>query len=170
MHRVGLTPDQVRLYGLPYAPLKPSEMRANDWMEQMGVEQTEVDALASLRPDLLRQIAEAAIEPFFDATLARRVAQASRAWREIAQQAIDEQMDGDAWTARAERLADIEAELISLMDEVRQDARSIELPELPDPIEPEIDEDDQPEPLCDSRWSFAEQTRALIASRDYEDS
>ena len=34
--------------------------------------------------------------------------------------------------------------------------------------EPEVDEDDQPEPLCDSRWSFAVQTRRLIASKDYE--
>ena len=32
----------------------------------MGVEQTEIDALASLRPDLLRQIARDAIAPFYD--------------------------------------------------------------------------------------------------------
>jgi hypothetical protein len=44
---------------------------------------------------------------------------------------------------------------------------SNDLPLVPIPSEPEIDEDDQPDPLCDSRWSFAEQTRALIESKKY---
>jgi hypothetical protein len=40
-------------------------------------------------------------------------------------------------------------------------------PSVPDPPLSEVDEDDQPEPLCDSRWSFAEQTRAMIESKNY---
>ena len=42
----------------------------------MGVEQTEIDALASLQPDLLREIARDAIAPFYDATLDQRVIEA----------------------------------------------------------------------------------------------
>jgi hypothetical protein len=30
-----------------------------------------------------------------------------------------------------------------------------------------VNEDDQPEALCDSRWSFADQTQALIESKKY---
>jgi hypothetical protein len=32
---------------------------------------------------------------------------------------------------------------------------------------PELD-GEQPEPLCDSRWDFAEQCRRLIASKNYD--
>ena len=63
VHRVALTPDQVREYGLPSTPLKDTEKRADKWRAAMGVEQTEIDALASLRPDLLRDIASAGAGP-----------------------------------------------------------------------------------------------------------
>lgn len=43
------------------------------WRKTWGHEQTEIDALAALRPELLRQIAEDAIRPFYDPTLAQRV-------------------------------------------------------------------------------------------------
>ena len=46
----------------------------------MGREQTEIDALATLRPDALREIAQKAIRPFYDDTLARRVAFAAHQW------------------------------------------------------------------------------------------
>jgi hypothetical protein len=55
VQRVALTPDQVREYGLPSTPLKDTEKRADAWQAAMGVEQTEIDALASLQPDLLRR-------------------------------------------------------------------------------------------------------------------
>ena len=54
VHRVALTPAQVREYGLPSTPLKATEKRADPWRAAMGVEQTEIDALASLGPELLR--------------------------------------------------------------------------------------------------------------------
>jgi hypothetical protein len=57
VHRVALTPDQVREYGLPSTPLKDTEKRASSWQREMQVEQTEIDALASLHPDLLLRIA-----------------------------------------------------------------------------------------------------------------
>ena len=69
VHRVALTPDQVREYGLPSTPLKDTERRADKWTAAMGVEQTEIDALAALQPDVLTQMARDAIAPFFDSTL-----------------------------------------------------------------------------------------------------
>src|SRR2546430_2085737 len=49
----GADPGSVREYGLPSTPLKDTEKRAGSWQREMHVEQTEIDALASLRPDLL---------------------------------------------------------------------------------------------------------------------
>jgi hypothetical protein len=48
---------------------RKKEQRADAWVEAMGTEQTEIDALAELQPDLLRQIAHDAIAPFYDRTL-----------------------------------------------------------------------------------------------------
>jgi hypothetical protein len=59
----------------------------------MGVEQTEIDALAALRPELLEQLAEKAVAPFFDYTLFRRCMRARREWEDACRAAIDAQTD-----------------------------------------------------------------------------
>ncbi len=82
VYRVALTPDQVRQYGLPSTPLKDTERRRGKWLEDMGVRQTEIDALASLQPDLLEEITRAALGQFYDRTLARRVAAYRDEWLE----------------------------------------------------------------------------------------
>ncbi len=46
VYPVALTPDHVRQYNLPSTPLKAKEKRAPAWIAAMGVEQTEIDALA----------------------------------------------------------------------------------------------------------------------------
>jgi hypothetical protein len=81
LHQVALTIDQVRRLNLPSTPLKETEQRADKWKAVFGHEQTEIDALAALQPDTLREIAQDAIRPFFDDTLALRVEQAQRQWR-----------------------------------------------------------------------------------------
>ena len=43
-----------------------------------------------------------------------------------------------------------------------------DLPPIPAVPEPVIDHDQPSEPLCDSRWEFAEQCRRLIASKNYD--
>ena len=60
---VALSVDQVRELGLPSTPLKETERRADRWREAFGVEQTEIDALATLQPRVLRDIAERAFDP-----------------------------------------------------------------------------------------------------------
>ncbi|HYK35308.1 hypothetical protein [Alloacidobacterium sp.] len=64
--RVALTVEQVIEFHLPDSPIKPGEKRARAWRERWGREQVEIDALAALRPDLLDQIARAAVAPYFD--------------------------------------------------------------------------------------------------------
>jgi hypothetical protein len=66
---VALLVEQVRELGLPSTPLKDTEKRADRWKSAFGVEQTEIDALATLQPDLLREILERAFDPYWDTAL-----------------------------------------------------------------------------------------------------
>jgi hypothetical protein len=169
VHRVALTPDQVREYGLPSSPLKATEKRADDWQAAMGVEQTEIDALAALRPELLQQIARDAIRPFFDNTLERRVDAAYNRWLTDAQRAIDEQTDSATrrrLVADAEvRLTAMRAQVEEIRDSMRLDAGGFTVPPILIP-EPEL-VGEGPAPLLDSRRPFAEQCRHLKASKAY---
>ena len=63
---------------LPSSPLKAGEKRAGAWEQAFGIEQIELDAIATLRPDVLRQIAINGIKPFHDASLDRRVREVRR--------------------------------------------------------------------------------------------
>jgi hypothetical protein len=80
VHQVALTLDQVRRLDLPSTPLKETELRGDRWRAVMQHEQTEIDSLAALRPQELRDIALDAIEPFHDRTLERRTQTASSLW------------------------------------------------------------------------------------------
>jgi hypothetical protein len=170
VYRVALTPDQVREYDLPSAPLKDTEKRAGRWQQAMGVEQTEIDSILSLRPDLLRQIARDAIAPFYDYELDRRVNRYRDEWRHRAQEMIAASFDLD-------RLAEIRAGAERQLDGMREQIR-----ELNDALRIDVDPWDLPPielpeaesggvacnpPLIDSRWDFAEQCRALIDSKAY---
>jgi hypothetical protein len=171
IHRVALTPDQVRMYGLPSTPLKETERRADNWSAKMGVEQTEIDALAALQPDLLRQIARDAIAPFFDHTLSHRVLVAQHEWLEQAQARIDEQDGGNLEHLRAraaDALDEKRAEIEELLDAVRVDANDFD---LPGPVVPQAILPDELTPntaLCNSLWDFTYQCQRLITSKNYD--
>jgi hypothetical protein len=170
VRRIALTPGQVREYGLPSTPLKDEEKRADKWRQAMGTEQTEIDALATLRSDLLVTIVRDALDPFFDRTLDERVAQARSRWLDEARAALDDQLD-------AEQLARIRAEaarkLATMAEEIDALNRSLQLTtgelELPVPEVPaaELNGRVHGVPLLDSRWSFAQQCRRLIDSKEY---
>jgi hypothetical protein len=168
-YRAGLTPAQVREYNLPDAPLKDSEKRAAKWKELMGVEQTEVDAAIQLHPGLIAQLAEDAIEPFYDHTLDRRINEAKRAWREEAQRIVDADLDqhlDQVRDAAAAKLEELQAEIDAINEALRFDIGDFDVPPvpaLPDPILTEI----HPLPLVDSRWTFTDQCKALIDSKAY---
>ena len=170
VHRVGLTPDQVREYALPSTPLKDTERRADKWTAAMGVEQTEIDALIVLRADVLRQLAETRIAPFYDSHACdSRVRIATREWQWL--------RSGHRQTAAATNL--------SVRAERRGTAGREADRDRGDPGQVRVDAErsicrparcagrgrldgDQPEPLRDQRWGFAEQCRRLIASKAYD--
>ncbi len=171
VHRVALTPAQVDEYGLPSTPLKETERRADSWRTAMGVQQTEVDALASLQPDLLRDVARAALGRFYDGTLARRVRQYETEWlrraREMLAPVLNDERLAEIRRDAEERLDQIRDEVAGLARSVRIDVDDDELPpiELPEATDP----GGNGLPLLDSRWDFAEQCRRLIASKAYDE-
>lgn len=171
VYRVALTPDHVREYGLPSTPLKPAELRADRWRTAMGVAQTEIDALAALQPKLLEQIARDAIVPFFDTSLARRVREAEQDWLAEAQERLERQIDQEQLQrirADAEvRLAEMREDLDGIDDALRAETDAhFDPPPIDVPQADVARVNDLP--LIDSGWSFAEQSRRLIADRAYE--
>jgi hypothetical protein len=170
VYRAALTPGQVREYELPSTPLKETESRADKWQQAWGVAQTEIDALASLRPDLLRQIARAALDPFFDRTLGQRVHEAQSQWLEAAQAVVDAATGTEELqrirAAAAERLEDMREEIDAINDALRIDVTGFDLPPIVVP-HAEIGGVASDPPLIDSRWDFAWQCRALIDSKAY---
>jgi hypothetical protein len=171
VYRVALTPDQVRAHGLPSSPLKPTEKRAGRWQQAMEVAQTEIDALAALQPGLLRQLTLAAIAPFYDTTLDRRVFEAKSRWLERAQQAVDEAMDSDhLQRIRAEadtKLTELREQIDAINQALQIDTSGIALPELVVPG-PQLNGRSNGSPLLDSRWTFMDQCERLIASKSYD--
>lgn len=158
--------------GLPSTPLKATENRADRWKAAMGWEQTEIDALATLRPEVLERIARAALDPFFDRTLEDR-----------ADEALDDYCDTQ--TARlhehlgADRIAAIRDEMEAKIDEVREQLDALrEQLAVPaddlglDPYEPPQPilgglPSDYPEPLLDPADDWVSQTDQLRARKHY---
>jgi hypothetical protein len=93
---VALTEDQVRTLDLPSTPLKETERRADRWRQAHGgLEQTEIDALATLQPDVLRSIVVDAFDRYFDPSLDRRARAIRDAWLSEAQEVLDQAIDAD---------------------------------------------------------------------------
>jgi hypothetical protein len=168
---VALTVEQVRELRLPSTPLKETEKRADRWREAFGVEQTEIDALATLRPDVLREILDRAFDPYWDSTLNERVARAKEEWDEQAAEALREQIDAERLDAlRAEaagKLSDLQDAIDNINERLRLAAADhFTLPVIEVP-EPEIDEDAPRQALVsfDDAWVAA--TRALIQRKAY---
>ena len=168
---VALTVEQVRDLGLPSTPLKETEKRADRWRAAFGVEQTEIDALATLQPATLREIVERAFEPYFDDTLAARVEQAEVEWTEAAQQAVDAQVDPETLATLREEAAERLTQLQSAIDDINERCRlaagdHFSLPVIDVP-EPEIDEAVERQALVSLNDSWVEATRALKDRKQY---
>lgn len=169
---VALLVEQVRELGLPSTPLKETEKRADRWKSAFGVEQTEIDALATLQPDVLREILERAFDPYWDDTLDERVEAAEAEWNEQAAEAIRTQIDQDRLDAireeAAEKLTELQDAVASINERLRLEAGDhFRLPPIEVP-QPEVDDDPERQALVkfDNDWIAA--TRALIRRKAYE--
>jgi hypothetical protein len=171
LHQVALTLGQVTRLELPSTPLKETERRANRWRAAMGHEQTEIDALIALDPDELTRIAEAAIAPFYDETLAARCRSAHALWQSVAVDllASDPRYD-DAREAIENAHSKVNiaiADLVAAQDDAEETLSDIEPPpfELP---EPKLDED-APQPLFTSQDDYTTATTRLRQYKALED-
>lgn len=193
---VALTLEHVLQFRLPTTPVKQGDKRRDQWQQAYGptlyeaglidlpgqAAQVEIDALAALRPRDLERIAEAAIAPYWDATLNLRSYEAQAQWQSEAQVAVDAAIDKDAFddikrrgegaakrfNGALERLRKAQDQLSDLSRELGNLSFRITLPDPPDPVEPEIDETLH-DPLIDLDWTFAGATRALKARKAYDD-
>jgi hypothetical protein len=167
---VALTVAQVDELDLPSTPLKPTEKRADRWRLAFGVEQTEIDALATLRPNVLREIVERAFDPYYDRSLDDRVDEARDEWLRQAQEAIDEQVDPEILARLREeatgRLAELESALTDINERLRLAADGFRLPVIEVP-QPEINTDASRQALVAFEDSWVTATRALIARKQY---
>jgi hypothetical protein len=129
LYPVALTLEQVRSLGLPSAPLKDKEKRSAAWRAAFdGHEQTEIDALVELHPDVLRQATYDAIRPFYDFTLNDRVSRVGDDWRIKANRALARKKDHRsaverikaAWEAARAAIADLTDEQQRAVDALRE--------------------------------------------------
>ena len=89
LYPVALTYEQCVEFDLPSIPLKESERRGSAWKAEFGREQTELDALLSLHPGRLRQIAEKTIRPFYDPDLDEKISAAEDEWQDRADAVVN---------------------------------------------------------------------------------
>jgi hypothetical protein len=165
VHTPCLTVEQVRRFDLPSTPLKETEKRAAGWRERYGVEQTEIDALATLRPELLREIVEEACAPYFDATLAGRVSEAKSAWEQSAQEELEEKLDEEFLEDIRERAQATLDALREQLDQAGDIEVEIDLP--PPPIPDANPPEDGPDPLVSSEMALLEAIRTLRDRKNY---
>jgi hypothetical protein len=167
VHAVALTIDQVRDLDLPSTPLKETEHRADKWRAKYGHEQTEIDALSALRPEVLRPIARDAIAPFFDPTLGSRTFEAESQWRDAAEKQLH--ADTGYIAAKAE-ITDLLRTLNGVADQIKEAQDRIELlVDLPpiDLPEPEITAK-APASLFTTVDDYVDATRRMISAKRLE--
>lgn len=167
VHPVALTYKQVIDLDLPSTPLKAGELRADGWRERWGREQTEIDALAALQPEVLRRLAADAIAPFFDTSLAGRTEMARRSWLIAASSVLEADPRyaeaAEMVSAAYDELEQAATALNDAQDEAFASLSEIELPAL-EPPEPEMSAE-PPEPLFDSNDDWVAATHRLIEHR-----
>jgi hypothetical protein len=176
VHRVALTLDQVIALDLPESVLKETESRGESWREATGREQTEIDALAALRPDVLDQIAREAVRPFYDSTLARRARIAEEQWSTTANEWLQALPEYEAARVLLHEQHAIVMEAIDAFDEQREAAialvtdafeRAEDVPEAPDDVPLEITAE-APEPLFTTDDDYTTASHRLIADKALE--
>jgi hypothetical protein len=113
-----LTVEQVKELGLPSTPLKATESRASGWYDRYRIEQTEIDALATLRPELFEAIVREALDPYFDHGLAERHSAATARWHSAAQYAFEDTVNpsqvADLWGKAQEHLTSLRLALAEM--------------------------------------------------------
>lgn len=174
---VALSLDQVVSLDLPSSPLKATEQRADGWRAATGREQTEIDSLAALRPDVLDQIARDFVTSFYDFTLDRRTEAATSRWfRDAGAWLRALPVYAEAVDALTKRHSAVTEAVADFDNRKRQALRDLEraLSEADDAPEPPTDlvlniKASAPEPLFSTEDDHAAASRKLIAHKSLAD-
>jgi hypothetical protein len=149
--------------------LKEGERRGGPWEATFGIEQVEIDALATLRPDVLRGIVEAGIRPFSDRSLERRVREARQEWVARAQPQLEAQLGEDVVAALREAVEQEIVEAEELVNQINErlwlPTDDVELPPVPEI--PPAKLNGVPSPLASSDMGHVELVDALNERRAY---
>ena len=153
--------------------MKETERRGDRWEEATGVEQTEIDAIASLRPELLERLARQALDAHIDPDLDRRAAELRAQWEQEADRALDDDRVGPRPDARRRRGGTGRGAATPgrgaggpRRSACGRRLSCLALPEVPLRVAP-----GDGEPLISSEWPWKQQTLALIRHKRYgEDS
>ena len=161
-----LTVEQVRDLGLPSTPLKETERRADGWRKRYGVEQTEIDALATLRPGVLSGLVRDAISPYYDPTLADRVYDAEREWLSEANACLGAALEtGEVSQIYSDMTHHLEG-LHSAADQLRDLVSQLDL-DLPHIELPKAIVADAPSPMVSSNMELHAAISVLRGRKDY---
>ncbi len=171
LHQVALTREQVRELDLPSTPLKATEQRASRWREVMGHEQTEIDALAALRPEALTAIARDAIQPYYDVTLADRTHEAERDWCTECKELLERLPAYVDARTKIEVALELLQQWSQNFARLQDDAAALLADIQPPPIQLPRAENNTPglEPLFDSRANFITMSRRLVQHKQLVD-
>ncbi|WP_433988651.1 hypothetical protein [Sulfitobacter sp. TBRI5] len=124
-----LSYEQCVEHDIPSTPIKATDKRAAAWRARWGREQSEIDALATLNPQVLIDAIEADFSPYFDPTLKSRVYETVRSYERRETQRLhdaigDEEMEAmrgqfDAKLSEiAKQVAELEEAMSISADEV----------------------------------------------------
>ena len=114
-----LTVEQVERWASRTSRSRRPRSGPAKWRAAMGVGQTEIDALATLRPDLLRRIVRRAVAPYWDASLEDRARKAGMLGRRR-RAAFEAQVD-------AEQLAALRSQAETAVEQLKEAARQMDV-------------------------------------------
>ncbi|WP_425043984.1 hypothetical protein [Primorskyibacter sp. S87] len=171
VHDVALTFEQCEALDLPSTPIKATDKRAAKWTAATGRQQTEIDALATLRPRELRKILRDAIAPYWDAGLKDRIIEAVGRYEVTQTERLADQIGPDQMQSIRDAIAEKLPEAQAALDEIRRltaiDPTGFDLDPLVLP-EPKLVGLPSRSPLLDPADDWLTQTEKLVARKKYE--
>jgi hypothetical protein len=171
VHDVALTYEQCEALALPSTPIKASDKRGPKWIAATGRQQTEIDALATLQSETLRQILRDAIAPYWDAGLKGRILSAVAEYQIEQTERLADQIGPEQMTAIrdaiGEKMSVAEQAITDLRRATAIDADDFDLDDL---ILPEAELEGLPtrNPLLDPADDWLSQTEKLVARKRYD--
>jgi hypothetical protein len=201
MQPVALTLEDVVRLGLPTAMVEKNDKRLDMWQEAHaealieaglltqaeadggGLAQVEIDALTAINPVELDRMAEAAIAPYLDPTLAGRADEARTDWEKSATEALtagvdrarldllshSERLTANRFNSLLRSLGRSKDRLDAIEARMAWHAEQVALPPIPEAPRAEGEHSETAEPLIDSDWGYLRMVMAMKDRKTYDE-